>query len=89
MEDLEKQRKNELEKEYIENLLQELNITLEEYMQYCLLLQAEYEQLKKNMIADCVGVDKNGRYSLGTQAFRYREAVDYSGRNLKSHLKLK
>lgn len=80
--ELEASMQSEIEKSYIENLLQKFNITLDEYIKYYLLPKKEYELLQQSMLKDQVGVDKNGRYNLGKQASRYRETVGLTWQDL-------
>ena len=82
--ELEASMQNELEKTYVENLLHELNITKDEYIQYYLLPKKEYELLQQSMLNDQVGIDKNGRYNPGKQASRYRETVGLTWQDLFS-----
>ncbi len=75
IEEVEASMQNEVDKAYINQLLQTFNITIDDYVQYYLLPKKEFETLKKSMLKDQVGVDKNGRYNPGKQSSRYRETV--------------
>ena len=82
IEEVEASMQNEINKAYIDRLLQTFNITIDDFVQYYLLPKKEFEMLKQSMLKDQVGVDKNGRYNPGKQSSRYRETVGFSWQDM-------
>ena len=71
---------------YIEKLCRDLAISKDEYIDYYLLIDAEYEQLKQEMLTAHIGVTEHNRYSFGEQSTRYREAVGLTWSHLQEKM---
>ena len=70
---LEELLEDPIEAAYFEQLLADLSITADDYIEQYSSLLLEYEALQTYMEKEKVGLDETGRYPSGEQASRYRE----------------
>jgi hypothetical protein len=66
---------NPSEKQYFEQLTNDLHITIDDYVNHYLVIVEEYETVRAGMIAERIGLNSQGRYYSNLQQNKYQNSI--------------